>query len=219
MEEGLRAKIISAYDNPDCLIGDTDFSLDEREEIRQSFLKIVERNEKYHNQSYSSDEIELFGILLFITAKRYQGQWGGKEFWFKIAQAISPDLDVGVIQDYKVLPLICDRLKKGGKCVFTFNGGTQTAYVETILYQAYAPRSSIEYFVRLAWSIYQSELIDYNYSESDFALCRKLIDVFARFYANLQAQEDLDLCGQKYGIRGGLRCAFTQDPDQTARIL
>lgn len=219
MDDALRAKIISAYDNPNSLIGDTDFTQDERDEIRQEFLDIVDRNAKYRNWSYSADEVELIGILLFVTAKRYQGQWGGKDFWFKIAQAISPDLDVRIIQDYKLLGRICDRLKKGGKCVFTFNGGTQTAYVETILYQAYAPRSSVEYFVRLAWSIYQTELIDYAYSESDLLLCRKLIDVFARFYKNVKDEDDLDLSGQKYGIRGGLRNAFSQDPDQAALIL
>jgi hypothetical protein len=119
MEEALRAKIISAYDNPDCLIGDTDFSPEERDEIRDEFLNtIVERNEKFNNWSYSAEDVELVGILLFITAKRYQGQWAGKEFWFKIAQAISPGLDVKIIQDYKLLSRISDRLKQGGKCVF-----------------------------------------------------------------------------------------------------
>ena len=72
------------------LIGDINFTAEEKEEIRNEFFSVYSRNSKKDwKGKLSEQELDILSITLILVAKNYPKDWRGKEFWPKIAERIN----------------------------------------------------------------------------------------------------------------------------------
>ena len=68
------------------LIGDINFSNEEKEAIRDEFFTIFLKNSKINwKNALSSNELDIISITLILVAKNYPKDWRGKDFWSKIS--------------------------------------------------------------------------------------------------------------------------------------
>lgn len=66
------------------LIGDINFSNEEKEAIREEFFSIYSKNSEISwKNDLSNNELDIISITLILVAKNYPKDWRGKEFWSK----------------------------------------------------------------------------------------------------------------------------------------
>ncbi len=211
------------------LIGDINFSDEEKEKIRDEFFRVYKRHSanswKYE---ISDNELDIIAITLIITVKNYPKDWKGKEFWPKIADSLnahSNDVIVDSKFPYNVLEKIRNRLTDRGtshNCVFFVSKSGKQQYAQSLMFQAYAPRTSIRAFIRLAWSLY-SDLFSFSFSFKDKLnrdLCSDVIDRLSnRSSAESDLDSDIQVGGNLYQIRAALKYGFEQDPTSSTLLL
>ncbi len=204
----LLLKIQSALSQKDSRVGDTNFTDEERLEMRRylstnsgSFFSITRR--------------EVLTVLLISTTKNYKYEWSGKQYWDRIQE------EINLRPDYVIdLPEVFRCLKQYGKP--TFSGGGKSKYVETLFYQAYSPRTSVNSFIKFAWKIYSGDSIGFDYVESDDNLdyCRWIVENLKNRYSNSEdLDDDISFGSETYSIRAGLRYAFKQASEESALLL
>ena len=207
------------------LVGDINFTIEEKEEIRNEFFSIYSRNSRNDWKGrLSEQELDILSITLILVAKNYPKDWRGKEFWPKIAERIniySTDTEVKMPLPYPVLGQIKDRLTDPfrRRIFFTSNQGHQQ-YVQSIMFQAYAPKTSIEAFIKLAWTLYCS-LFSFSYDDKiDRELCSEIIDRLAKKNtSDSDLEEDVQIGGSFYQLRAALKYGFKQDPVSSTLLL
>lgn len=207
------------------LIGDINFTAEEKEEIRNEFFSVYSRNSKKDwKGKLSEQELDILSITLILVAKNYPKDWRGKEFWPKIAERInvySTDTEVEMPLPYPVLVQIKNRLTGPfrRRVFFTSNQG-HSQYVQSIMFQAYAPKTSIEAFIKLAWTLYCS-LFSFSYDDkTDRELCSEIITRLAKKNTeDSDLEEDVQIGGSFYQLRAALKYGFKQDPVSSTLLL
>ena len=207
------------------LIGDINFSNEEKEAIREEFFSIYSKNSKISwKNELSNNELDIISITLILVAKNYPKDWRGKEFWSKIADRLnvhSSNVEVRLPLPYNVLPQIKGRLTDPfhHRVFFTSKQGHQQ-YVQSIMFQAYAPKTSIEAFITLAWTLYCS-VFSFSYDDkSDRGLCCEIIDKLAKKNSmDSDLEDDVQIGGSFYQIRAALKYGFAQDPISSTLLL
>lgn len=207
------------------LIGDINFSNEEKEAIREEFFSIYSKNSKISwKNELSNNELDIISITLILVAKNYPKDWRGKEFWPKIADRLnvySSNVEVRLPLPYNVLSQIKDRLTDSfpHRVFFTSKQGHQQ-YVQSIMFQAYAPKTSIEAFIKLAWTLYCS-VFSFSYDDkSDRGLCCEIIDKLAKKNSmGSDLEDDVQIGGSFYQIRAALKYGFAQDPISSTLLL
>lgn len=207
------------------LVGDINFSSEEKEKIRNEFFSIYSKNHKNGWKNDLSDyELDTISITLILVAKNYPKDWRGKEFWPKIADRINVyarDTEVEMPLPYNVLSQIKGRLTDPfrRRVFFTSKQGHQQ-YVQSIMFQAYAPKTSIEAFIKLAWTLYCS-IFSFSYDDkTDQNLCSDIIEKLAKKNSSdTDLDDDVQIGGNFYQIRAALKYGFTQDPVSSTLLL
>lgn len=208
------------------LIGDINFSNEEKEEIREEFFSIFSKNSKTNwKNALTNNELDIISITLILVAKNYPKDWRGKNFWPKIADRLnvySSNVAIILPLPYNVLSQIKERLTTfPGRIFFTSKQGHQL-YAQSIMFQAYAPKTSIEAFIKLAWSLYCS-VFSFSYNDKanrDKGLCSEIIEKLAKKNSiNSDLEDDVQIGGSYYQIRAALKYGFTQDPVSSTLLL
>lgn len=166
------------------LIGDINFTVDEKETIRDEFFAIYSRNSQNDwKGKLAEQELDIISITLILVAKNYQKDWRGKEFWPKIAERIniySTDTEVEMSLPYCVLSQIKERLTDNYRRIFFTSKQGHQQYAQSIMFQSYAPKTSVEAFIRLAWTLYCS-VFSFSYDDkADRGLCSEIIERLAK---------------------------------------
>mgnify|MGYP006939721082 FL=1 len=207
------------------LIGDINFSIEEKEAIREEFFSVYLKNSKGNWKSQLSNyELDIISITLILVAKNYPKDWRGKEFWPKIAERINvyaSNIEVEMPLPYNVLTQIKDRLTDSfRRRVFFKSKQGHQQYVQSIMFQAYAPKTSIEAFIKLAWTLYCS-VFSFSYDDkADRNLCSEIIRTLARKNSSgPDLDDDIQIGGNFYQIRAALKYGFEQDSISSTLLL
>lgn len=208
------------------LIGDINFSNEEKEAIREEFFSIYSKNSEISwKNDLSNNELDIISITLILVAKNYPKDWRRKEFWSKIADRLnvySSKVEVRLPLPYNVLSQIKDRLTDSfhSRVFFKSKQGHQQ-YAQSIMFQAYAPKTSIEAFIKLAWTLYCSVFsFSYDDKSDDRELCCEIIDKLAKKNSmDSDLEDDVQIGGSYYQIRAALKYGFAQDPISSTLLL
>lgn len=207
------------------LVGDINFSDEEKEAIRDEFFSIYSAHSKNNwGSNLTKQELDILSITLILVAKNYPKDWRGKEFWPKIADRLniySNDLEIVMPLPYPVLSQIKDRLTDPTRSrVFFTNSQGHQQYRLSFMFQAYAPKTSIEAFIKLVWTLYCS-VFSFSYDDKeDSALCSEIIDKLAKKNdRNSDLDDDVQIGGSLYQIRAALKYGFAQDPESSTLLL
>jgi hypothetical protein len=216
-DKKLCQKIVSALSDRERQFGDVNFSDEEKALLKQYYITIMSQG--FFNESLNCEIQEIVTAFLICTTKNYKGDWDGKSFWDRIRPEIiyRPDYQVQ-------LPSIGKCLERYERPSFRTVSRTvgDHRYAESLFFQAYSPRVSVNAFIELAWSFYcDSTLFEMNYfdTEEEQRLCRAIIDDLDKFYSNSDIDSGLTIESQSYSIRSGLRYAFKEDPEAATKIL
>ena len=168
------------------LIGDINFSNEEKEAIREEFFSIYSKNSEISwKNDLSNNELDIFSFTLIVVAQNYPKDWRGKDFCSKFADRLnvySSKVEVRLPLPYNVLSQLKDRLTDSfhSRVFFKSKQGHQQ-YAQSIMFQAYAPKTSIEAFIKLAWTLYCSVFsFSYDDKSDDRELCCEIIDKLAK---------------------------------------
>ena len=215
----LHSKIALALGDIRRLVGDFNFTVEEKDLMKHEFARIWDEYVRSGSTDFKQHSDYLLTAALIVTiAKDSRGDWHGKEFWGRINSALGEytPYEVELNKNYALIAKITNALilKTGdvsGRVLF--KSGLKSSYVQTFLFQSYAPSQSINAYVRLLWSLFASRLFDYQYiDQTDKELCERIVDNLARLYSNdPDSENDIEFNGKTYQIRAGLRYAFAQD--------
>ncbi|HBB05722.1 MAG TPA: hypothetical protein DCZ41_03970 [Firmicutes bacterium] len=207
------------------LIGDINFNIEEKEAIREEFFSVYSKNSKGNwKDQLSNYELDIISITLILVAKNYPKDWRGKEFWPKIAERINvyaSNIEVEMPLPYNVLTQIKDRLADPfRRRVFFKSKQGHQQYVQSIMFQAYAPKTSIEAFIKLVWTLYCS-VFSFSYDDkADRELCDEIVDKLAKKNSmDADLEDDVQIGGSFYQIRAALKYGFAQDPASSTLLL
>ena len=220
------SKINSALSDIRRLVGDINFTPEEKDWMKHEFANVWNDYIRTGSLEFKSKNDYLLTAALIVTvAKDSRGDWYGKEFWGRINTALGEytPYEVQLNKNYSLIGKITDALilkndVSSGRILF--RSGSKNSYVQTFLFQSYAPSQSINAYVRLLWSLFTSELFDYQYIDrTDKELCNRIVDNLARLYSNdPDSESDIEFNGKTYQIRAGLRYGFAQDKITSALL-
>ena len=188
------------------------------------FFAIYSRNSKNDwKGKLTEQELDIISITLILVAKNYQKDWRGKEFWPKIAERIniySTDTEVEMPLPYCVLSQIKERLTDNYRRIFFTSKQGHQQYAQSIMFQSYAPKTSVEAFIRLAWTLYCS-VFSFSYDDkADRGLCSEIIDKLAKkSTTDSDLDDDIQIGGSFYRIRAALKYGFEQDKISSTLLL
>jgi hypothetical protein len=216
-DKKLCQKIVFAFSDSDKQFGDVTFTDEEKALLKQYYISIMSHG--LLTGSANRDVLEIVTAFLICTTKNYKGDWDGKSFWDRISNEIvyRPDYQTQLPAIGKCLESYC---RPSFRTVSQFEGDHR--YVESLFFQAYSPRVSVQAFIELAWSFYRDpELFDLNYfdTKEEQNLCEAIISDLEKFYSNADIESGLIIESQSYSIRSGLRYAFKEAPKAATKIL
>lgn len=199
------------------LIGDYEFSEDDLDILCDSFINQY----KYFDESVTKlneNDIKAFLIVMINKLRDYDKPWNEfHELLSSFFKHISLfDTQSKITNLYNKVEKIFEDNKR---VLFRTDSGKR-AFEQTFLYQALAPKDSIQNFIRLAWSLYLDEdILDSEYTESDIDLCLKVIEALNSKFDGQNKEEDIQFSGSSYGIKAGLRYGVEQNKEKTAELL
>lgn len=208
----LKRKIELAFDRYKSgdLPGDVIFTAEETEALRQNFSNLCSSSTSWNIQQ----QMEA-AIYIIQFCKQYDGDWGNK-FWQLIKTKTNKEVSSERRQMLGYLP----KRYKG----VVFASESKRNYASVFQFLSYAPKSSIESFIELAWHLYCDENAFgflFAGTEGDKKLCESIIDSLSSVLSG-----DLDddrspyeFDSTKYAIRSGLRHAFKEDKQRAANLL
>src|SRR5574344_850489 len=216
-DKKLCQKIVSAFSDSEKQFGDVNFTDEEKILLKQYYVAIMSQD--LFNGSLKYEVQEIVTAFLICTTKNYKGDWDGKSFWDRISNEIiyRPDYQ-------SQLPAIGACLERYGRPSFKTVSRTSGdhRYVESLFFQAYSPRVSVNAFIDLAWSFYRDpDVFDLNYfdTEEQQQHCQAIIQDLDKYYSNSDIESGITIESKSYSIRSGLRYAFKEDPVAAAKML
>lgn len=200
------------------LIGD--FELND-EDLEHLTFQFIDRY-KYFDESVrelNERDIKNFLIVMINKLRDYDKPWN------EFHELLSYFFDhISLFDTQSKITNLYNKVEKvieaNNRVLFRTDTGKR-AFEQTFLYQALAPKDSIQNFIRLAWSLYLDEdILDSEYTESDPDLCLKVIEALNSKFAGQNKEEDsIQFSGASYGIRAGLRYGCEQNKEKTAGLL
>lgn len=200
------------------LIGDFEFSDEDLDYLTLQFINQY----KYFDESVSKlseRDVKSFLVVMINKLRDYDKPWN------EFHELLSSFFDhVSLFDTQSKISNLYNKVEKvfeANKRVLFRTDAGKRAFEQTFLYQALAPKDSIQNFVRLAWSLYLDEdILDSEYTESDPDLCLKVIEALNSKFAGQNKEEDsIQFSGASYGIRAGLRYGCEQNKEKTAGLL
>lgn len=210
-------KIVGAFTDREKQFGDVNFTDEEKALLKQYYITIMSKH--LFKGAMNFEIVEIVTAFLICTTKNYKGDWNGNNFWDRIGPEIvyRPDY---ADQLPAVMKCLERYLRPSFRTVSRSEG--DHCYVESLFFQAYSPRISVQAFIQLAWSFYKDpELFDLNFfdTQEEQNLCAAIVGDLEKFYSNADIDSGLIIESQSYSIRSGLRYAFKEDPQAATKIL
>ena len=220
VDQALLKKIIDVYnDKSGSLIGDYIFNEDELDELKKHFIsKAKECFDKYN---YNDDDILIFIIVIINKLRDWNKEWSISGFWDQINVIFDDDYYIYTLihssQRNKLYNGIENVLKKYDIVLFKTNSGDR-AFVQTFLYQAMAPRISLENFVNLAWKKYFDDL-ECEYSCPDIEFCRYIVNCLYKKITSPDEDFDIKFGSTYYKLRSAFKYGIIQNTEKTVNLL
>ena len=200
------------------LIGDFEFNDEDLDYLTIHFINQY----KYFNESVSKlneADVKAFLVVMINKLRDYDKPWS------EFHELLSSFFDhISLFDTQSKITNLYNKVEKifetNNRVLFRTDSGKR-AFEQTFLYQALAPKDSIQNFIRLAWSLYLDEdILDSVYTESDPDLCLKVIEALNSKFAGQNKEDDsIQFSGASYGIRAGLRYGCEQNKEKTAGLL
>lgn len=200
------------------LIGDYEFGNEDVEALLKNFSDAYVNNEELVSKLVESDA-KSFLIVMINKLRDYDKPWNEfselLSFFFDGLSLFDSQSKIATLYN-KIDKLFADY----GRVLFKTKSGKR-AFEQTFLYEALAPKDSIESFVKLAWNLYLDEdILDSSYTHQDLELCLKVVNALNFKFSRTAEEDDLiQFSGSSYGIKAGLRYGCEQNKVKTAELL
>lgn len=192
------------------LPGDIIFTAEETEELRRNFSNLCSSSTSWNIQQQKEA-----AIYIIQFCKQFDGDWGNK-FWQLIKTKTNKEVSNERRRTLGYLPKLYNGV--------VFASESKRNYASVFQFLSYAPKTSIEAFIELAWHLYcDANTFGFLFAgtEGDKKLCESIIDSLSSVLSG-DLDDDLspyEFDSTKYAIRSGLRHAFKEDKRRAANLL
>lgn len=223
-DNNLIRKVTSALESK--FIGDTIFSTEELEEISSCIKKILTKCGGFESNNFRYFE-DIFYKYLIVLIVNYSKKWTSKSddesegnYWQRILSNI---FEHDTIKSSKLYNGFEKTFEHFNHKLF-ISKGNKRQFKVSFLYQAFAPKESIQSFIELLLElcieddvINEPLLTDASYaSEIASALKSRFLETISNSKAE---NEDIDLGGKVYAIKAGLKYAFVYDTSNVIDLI